>query len=75
MPDDRTPALSERQRVEGNNQLGVILAHAELLESKAPEGADRARAAHVVGATLEALRRGSGQALSVTQSLRTHLEQ
>ena len=38
-----------------NNQLGVILAHAELLESKAPDDAHRARASHVVGATLEAL--------------------
>ena len=38
-----------------NNQLGVILAHAELLEVKAPDDAYRARAAHVVGATLEAM--------------------
>ena len=38
-----------------NNQLGVILAHAELLEAKATDDANRARAAHVVGAALEAL--------------------
>lgn len=38
-----------------NNQLGVILAHAELLEAKAPDDAHRARASHVVGATLEAM--------------------
>jgi hypothetical protein len=38
-----------------NNQLGVILAHAELLEAKATDEANRARAAHVVGAALEAL--------------------
>jgi two-component sensor histidine kinase len=38
-----------------NNQLGVILAHAELLESKASESADRARAAQVVASTLEAM--------------------
>ena len=38
-----------------NNQLGVILAHAELLEAKAHDEANRARAAHVVGATLEAM--------------------
>ena len=38
-----------------NNQLGVILAHAELLEAKSPDDAHRARASHVVGATLEAM--------------------
>lgn len=38
-----------------NNQLGVILAHAELLESKSPDAAQRARATQVVSATLEAL--------------------
>jgi two-component sensor histidine kinase len=38
-----------------NNQLGVILAHAELLESKASESADRARAAQVVASTLDAM--------------------
>ena len=48
-----------------NNQLGVILAHAELLEAKAPDDAHRARAAHVVGATLEAM--------SVTRVLRDQL--
>ncbi len=47
-----------------NNQLGVILAHAELLESKSTDDANRARAAHVVGATLEAL--------SVTRLLTQH---
>jgi two-component sensor histidine kinase len=38
-----------------NNQLGVILAHAELLESKASDSADRARAAQVVASTLDAM--------------------
>jgi len=38
-----------------NNQLGIILAHAELLESKAADRADRARAAQVVASTLEAM--------------------
>ena len=38
-----------------NNQLGIILAHAELLESKAVESADRARAGQVVASTLEAM--------------------
>lgn len=38
-----------------NNQLGVVLAHAELLEAKAPDPANRARSAQVVTATLEAM--------------------
>ena len=38
-----------------NNQLGIILAHAELLESRAAESADRARAAQVVASTLAAM--------------------
>ena len=38
-----------------NNQLGVILAHAELLEAKATDDANRARAAQVVESTLAAM--------------------
>ena len=38
-----------------NNQLGIILAYAELLESKAVDDRDRARAAQVVASTLEAM--------------------
>jgi hypothetical protein len=38
-----------------NNQLGIILAHAELLEAKAPDDANRARAAQVVTSALEAM--------------------
>ena len=38
-----------------NNQLGIILAHAELLESKATDDMTRARAAQVVSSTLEAM--------------------
>ena len=38
-----------------NNQLGIILAHAELLESKAADEANRARAAQVVASALEAM--------------------
>jgi hypothetical protein len=38
-----------------NNQLGIILAHAELLEAKAADDNNRARAAQVVGATLDAM--------------------
>lgn len=38
-----------------NNQLGIILAHAELLESKASDDMQRARASQVVSSTLEAM--------------------
>ena len=38
-----------------NNQLGIILAHAELLEAKAQDDAHRARAAQVVMSALEAM--------------------
>jgi len=38
-----------------NNQLGIILAHAELLEAKSPDDMNRARASQVVSSTLEAM--------------------
>ena len=38
-----------------NNQLGIILAHAELLEAKASDDASRARATQVVSSVLEAM--------------------
>jgi hypothetical protein len=38
-----------------NNQLGIILAHAELLEARAPDDQYRARAAQVVSSTLDAM--------------------
>ena len=38
-----------------NNQLGIILAHAELLEAKAQDDIHRARAAQVVASALEAM--------------------
>ena len=52
-----------------NNQLGIILAHAELLESKAGDETSRARAAQVVSSALEAMgtaqeiRRAAGTAV------------
>ena len=39
-----------------NNQLGVVLAHAELLELKAPDAANRSRAEQVVNSVLDAMR-------------------
>jgi hypothetical protein len=38
-----------------NNQLGIILANAELLEAKAGDDMSRARAAQVVASVLEAM--------------------
>jgi two-component sensor histidine kinase len=38
-----------------NNQLGVILAHAELIETKAQDAAQKARASQVVSAALQAM--------------------
>lgn len=51
---DESPALRNLfHRL--NNQLGIILAHAELLESKATDEMSRARAAQVISSTLEAM--------------------
>ena len=38
-----------------NNQLGIILAHAELLEGRAADDASRARATQVVTSVLDAM--------------------
>jgi hypothetical protein len=38
-----------------NNELGIILSHAELLEAKCDEDKNRSRAAQVVAAALQAL--------------------
>jgi hypothetical protein len=52
--DDETPELRLLfHRL--NNQLGIILAHAELLEAKSGDDANRARAAQIVSSTLEAM--------------------
>jgi hypothetical protein len=53
-----TPELSPEFRAlfhRLNNQLGIILAHAELLEAKAPGEAERVRAGHVVSSALDAM--------------------
>jgi hypothetical protein len=54
------PAMSESAELRLlfhrlNNQLGIILAHAELLEAKAGDAHSRARAAQVVASVLEAM--------------------
>ena len=38
-----------------NNELGIILAHAELLETRAADDPSRARAAQIVSSVLEAM--------------------
>jgi hypothetical protein len=38
-----------------NNQLGIVLAHAELLEAKAPDDVHRGRASQIVSGALAAL--------------------
>jgi hypothetical protein len=53
-PMDETPELRLLfHRL--NNQLGIILAHAELLEAKVADETARARAAQVVSSVLEAM--------------------
>jgi hypothetical protein len=49
--DDELVALYHRL----NNQLGIVLANAELLESKAADPTDRSRAAQLVDSTLAAM--------------------
>ena len=38
-----------------NNQLGIVLSHAELIEAKAQDERQKARASQVVAAAVEAL--------------------
>jgi hypothetical protein len=38
-----------------NNQLGIILSHAELLEAKVKDDSQKARAGEIISATLDAL--------------------
>lgn len=59
MPDSLSPVPPEQDLREMfhrlNNQLGIILAHAELLEAKADDAVSRARAAQMVTSTLDAM--------------------
>lgn len=55
---DAEPQMDENLRAlfhRLNNQLGIILAHAELLEAKAADDINRARAEQVVTSVLDAM--------------------
>jgi hypothetical protein len=57
-PGDDTPQIDPELRTlfhRLNNQLGIILAHAELLEAKASDDVNRARAEQVVSSVLDAM--------------------
>jgi excisionase family DNA binding protein len=60
-PDDGSqPVLPEREQIRAlfhrlNNQLGIILAQAEMLELKAPDAAYRTRASQIVTSALDAM--------------------
>ena len=51
LPDSELRVLFHRL----NNQLGIILAHAELLEAKAVDDVNRARAEQVVASAVDAM--------------------
>ena len=65
-PDSAVPEEVVRLFHRLNNQLGVILANAELLESRLTDATHHARAGHVVAsaldaiATVQAIRRTTG---------------
>ena len=54
-PADASPAALSQVFHRLNNQLGVILANAELLEARLTEETQRARAGQVVTGALEAI--------------------
>jgi hypothetical protein len=60
--DHRNPVISVSEATDFgllfhrlNNQLGIILANAELLEAKSVDDMNKARAAQVVASVLEAM--------------------
>jgi hypothetical protein len=60
MPDLQYDPIREHPELQSlfhqlNNQLGIVLAHAEMLETKAHDEVTRARALQVVTSVLEAL--------------------
>ena len=51
-----------------NNKLGIILAHAELIEKKAPDETTRSRASQVVSSVLDAMSTAKDIRKSVAKS-------
>lgn len=51
-----------------NNQLGIILAHAELLELKTADDGNRARASQIVASALDAM----GASRELAQAIENH---
>jgi hypothetical protein len=57
-PEVQVPSVEAELRLlfhRLNNQLGIVLAHAELLENKAADEVNRARATQVVTSVLDAM--------------------
>ena len=55
-----------------NNQLGIIIAHAELVEANATDDMNRARAAQVVASALKAM--ATAKEIRVLQNRQTQTE-
>lgn len=60
VPSGRPDAAVQNQDLRAlfhrlNNQLGIILAHAELLEIRTPDEGNRARASQIVASALDAM--------------------
>jgi len=53
-----------------NNELGIILSHAELLEAKAASHSERSRAAQVVASVLDAMSTAKEIRLKVSSTAR-----
>ncbi len=53
--EPRTSAEMSRLFHQLNNQLGIVLAHAEMLEEKAADEPQRQHAAHIIASVLDAL--------------------
>jgi hypothetical protein len=53
-----------------NNELGIILSHAELLEAKAADHSERSRAAQVVASVLDAMSTAKEIRLKVSNTTR-----
>ena len=67
-PDERPDLRLLFHRL--NNELGIILSHAELLEAKAADHSERSRAAQVVASVLDAMSTAKEIRLKVSSTTR-----